>query len=445
MMADAVRPLRHAALALALATPLAAASPAAAVDLTEIVDSYAPASPFAFHASLGVDWQWRQRRGPIRREFTCIAHETLGGASLCPDGSRVLLADELRVERTTSTLNVDARLGLGRVLELRLGLPVVLYARHQLRFAPGVDEGQSLTDPYNQPSLFDVPFTAAERAGLGDPRVGLRVAPLSGARDPLEPSWVLGAALDLPWGSVRRADNTDVGEGVWRLTLSSALSTRVFRWLEPFFSLDGALAFASADSVYRDGGRVETVSGPAHRVGVRFGAELVPFENPTTRSAVRLVLGGKVDVVFDGRGYSDLADALGTSACDPSASDEPCGLTTYDRGDIDPRTGAPRKTDGVTTIEHHLVVGGWLGVRYEVFEALELRATASVARESDHFITFSDVGVDLDGQNDVEALNASGQNEISPTWLGSVDTPGHRFRTGGIWILGIDIAMRAKF
>ena len=432
-------------MAAAFALASAGASAARAVDLTEIVDSYAPADPLAVHASLGVDWLWRQRRGAVRREFTCIAHETLGGESLCPEGSRVLLADELRVERTTSTLNLEARLGLGRALELRLTQPLVLYDRHALRFAPGVDEDQSLTDPYNQPSLFDVPSTARERSGFGDPRLGLRVAPLSGARDPLDPSWVLGASVELPLASARRATNTEIGEKAWRITLSSAHSARVLPWLEPFFSLDGTLAFAAGGSPLADRGPTETVSGPPQRLGARFGVELVPFENAETRSAVRLVLGGRVDVWSDGRGHSDLADALGTSPCDPLDAEAPCSLTTYDRGDTDPVTGFPTKTDGVTTIEHHLAIGGWLGVRYEVFEALELRAEASATREGDHFVTYADVGVDLDGIGGVERENAAGARELNPTWLSSVDRAGRRYRTGDMWTLGIDIAIRAKF
>lgn len=446
--ATARGPRRHApwlGAALAGLVLASASPPVVAADVTEIVDDFAPTDALVLHPSIGLNWQWRQRRGGIRREFSCIAHETIGGASLCPEGSRVALADELRVERTSAVLGVDARLGVGRLLELRVTLPFVLFDRNGLEFAPGVTESNSLTDPYNQPSLFDAPFQAGARSGVGDLAIGVRVAPLSGARDPLDPSWVIGAAVQIPTASIRRADNTSVGDGVWRLDLSTAVSARVVRWLEPFFELGGTLAFAGGSSPFQDLGPTATLSGPAHRVGARFGVELVPFERAATRSAVRLEIGGRVDLVFDGRGFSDLADALGTSPCDPGDAGAPCTLTTYDRGDVDPVTGAPRKTDGVTRIEHHALVGGWVGVRYEVFEALELRARASATRESDHFLTFTDAGVDLDGANDVEGQNASGVDERDPSWLSSVDTPGARYRTGGIWILGIDLAIRGKF
>ncbi|TNF25486.1 MAG: hypothetical protein EP329_23030 [Deltaproteobacteria bacterium] len=430
--------------ALVAALALTTAGDARAAEVTEIVDDFDQTDALELNPSIGLNWQWRQRRGGIRREYPCIANETLGGESLCPEGSRVGLADELRVLRTSAVLNVDARLGLGRLLELRATLPVVLYDRNALDFAPGVSENNSLTDPYNQPSLFDVPFEARERSGLGDLQLALRVAPLSKARDRLDPDWVLGVSLDLPTASIRRADNSAPGDGVWRLGLSTAVSSRVVRWLEPFLELNGTIAIPGGASPYVDLGPTATLSSPAHRIGARFGLELVPFEKHETRSAVRLELGGRFDVVFDGRGFSDLADALGTSTCDPSDA-EPCTLTTYDRGDVDPVTGLPKKTDGITRIEHHLVIGGWLGLRYEVFEALELRARASVFRESDHFLTFTDAGVDLDGVNDVQRENGSGVNELDPTWLSGVDEPGTRYRTGGLWTLGIDFAIRAKF
>jgi len=431
--------------AVAASLLLCVGSPAGAAEVTEIVDDFAQTDALELNPSVGLNWRWRQRRGDLRREFSCIANETIGGQSLCPSGSRVMLADELQVRRTTAVLDVDARLGLGRLLEVRATLPIVLFDRNQLDFAGGVTEGNSLTDPYNQPSLFDVPHRANERSGLGDLRVELRVAPLSKARDPLDPSWVIGASLDLPTASIRTADNSEVGDGVWRLGLSTAVSARVVRWLEPFFELNGTIAIPGEASPFVDLGPTATLSSPAHRLGARFGIELVPFERAETRSAVRLEVGGRVDLVFDGRGFSDLADALGTSTCDPSDAAEPCNLTTFDRGDVDPLTGRRLKTDGITRIEHHLVIGGWLGLRYEVFEALELRARASVYRESDHFLTFTDAGVDLDGVGDVQGRNAAGINELDPTWLSGVDEPGARFRTGDIWTLGIDFAIRGKF
>ena len=157
---------------------------------TEIVDGWGAEDSLSLRPHVSLDWEWRRRRGAIRRETLCYAHETLGGASLCPEGSRVLLADDLETERTTSVLTVTPALALGDAFELSFALPIVLSEQTDLRHASGVDEGNSLTDPYNRPSLFEVPARGPTRAGLADVSATLRVAPF-GFGEERDGRWVL--------------------------------------------------------------------------------------------------------------------------------------------------------------------------------------------------------------------------------------------------------------
>ncbi|MCA9515708.1 MAG: hypothetical protein KC635_12250 [Myxococcales bacterium] len=410
---------------------------------TEIVDGWGAEDSLSLRPHVSLDWEWRRRRGAIRRETLCYAHETLGGASLCPEGSRVLLADDLETERTTSVLTVTPALALGDAFELSFALPIVLSEQTDLRHASGVDEGNSLTDPYNRPSLFEVPARGPTRAGLADVSATLRVAPF-GFGEERDGRWVVGLTLTLPTASERAAGNDAVGEGMYAVRLENAFSGKVTRWLEPFAAVDVTLVRGAAGSVFDADAPTQTLTGPAHRLGVSFGAEVTPYERKD-KSAVRLEVGGRIEAVFDGRARTDLFDALGTSGCDPRSEDAPCDLTTYDRGDVDPATSAPRRTDGVTDEEHHAVLSGWLGIRYEVFEVLELSARASLAMETDHFLTFADVGEDLDGVGGIQRTNTQGQNELNPVYASAFDAPGTRFRTGGITTFGVDVAARVKF
>ena len=115
-------PIRRACIALLL---VASATPAAmASELTDLQGPYIGDGPIAFRASL--DYHWRRRTAAIVREFDCLRHEVIGGASSCPNGSRIGFARDLKVEQTTSLLDVDLRLAFYRAFEVRLRLPFVM-------------------------------------------------------------------------------------------------------------------------------------------------------------------------------------------------------------------------------------------------------------------------------------------------------------------------------
>ena len=175
-------------------------SGALAAEQTEVIDPFPRGDDTYVDASLNVSWEMLVREGRILREFRCLAHDTIegGGAVLCPDGSRVLLARELVARRETHRLNLDTALAFRRYLVATLRVPVVLHDLTTLDYDAGVSSSNSSVDPYNIPSLFSVPNTGPTRAGVGDPTLTLRIAPLSFARDETQPTWIL--ELGLPTG-----------------------------------------------------------------------------------------------------------------------------------------------------------------------------------------------------------------------------------------------------
>lgn len=391
----------------------------------------------AVGARVGLTWRQRTTTESVDREFVCLAHEVVDGSSLCPERSGIRFADDLEAETTTSELELDFRMALWRTIELRVRLPIILSDETALGFADGVDGKNSLTAPYNADQTFSVPHRAS-RSGLGDPSLALWATPLARVRDVSSPTLALGLELGLPLAAVRSPGTDGVGSGIFSMTFAIAGSARVQSWLEPFARFDVTLALAASNELYPDRGETQTISGPAQRVGFKAGAELVPYERAKDRSAVRIELGGELAFISAGRAPTVLFDAIGTSPCstrEPGAAD-PCSLTTT-------ATGA--RANGTTVEEEHLALGTWLAVHYDVFETLRISARASASWQTPHFLTFSDVGVDVDDDGDVDSENSDGEDERDPDYVESWDEPGSRFRSASELTLGVDLSVSVRF
>lgn len=428
--------VRAAAMALVAAlVALVDVRAAGAAEVTELWSPF-PQGGETVGVKVGLGWRHRATRLSVDRELLCLAHETIGGQSACAGGSGVVMARDLEAEVIESALDVDFRIALFRAIEARVRLPIVLHGSTSLTFADGVDGRSSRTAPYNADAIFALPNDSGGRGGLGDPVLGIWGAPLSSAREENDPTLLLGLELTLPIAEPRRAGSTNVGGGIFGVTLAVAGSARVYDWLEPFARLDVALQLGADNTLYPDLGETQTVSGPPHRIGLRAGLELVPWEQAADGSAVRIELGGHVELVTAGRSPTVLFDAIGTSACSPSDADDPCTLTT---------TASGRPARGATIEEEHLALGTWLGVHYDVFETLRLTVRANVGWRTPHFLTFSDIGADTDGDGLVEGENARGQSEYDPDYVPTWDDPGGRFRSSSELTLGIDVGVSARW
>lgn len=438
----------RAAARFAAATALLALCPGAlAAERTDVVDSFERPAEEMIDGTVTVEWDMLLRSGRIMREFRCLAHDTIegGGAELCPTGSGVLDARELRVDRQIHVLRIAAELAFWRIATFRVDVPLVLFDQTHLSGDAGVSSNNSTVDPYNVPSLMDVPYAGTTRTGIADPSLSVRVTPMSRARDLTRPTWALDLRLVMPIAPIKTASNKAVGEGVWRIDLSTSLSSRPIRWVEPYFQATGTLRFAASNSLFQDYGPTQTLVAPGHGLGALVGTEIIPYEDVEKQRKLAIDLGAGVEYRFEGREYSDIFEALGRSSCDPVDPDDPCDLTTYERGDIDPATKKRRRADGITDVEQYATLSGWAGVHYQMLKWVKLSAKFTFAYEMPHFITFADAGRDLDGQNQVEARNSNKVNEFNPVYNESYDALGTRFRTGGMSMYGVTIALQGKF
>ena len=420
-------------------------TPAMGAQVTEVVDTFSTDETFG-GGYASVNWGMRFRSGPILRETLCLAHDTAAGAgaTLCPGGSRVLDARELWVDRQVMSMNIDAVVGFWRHASLKLRVPVVLSDQTSLRFDDGVNATNSSVDPYNQPSLFTVGNNGPTRAGMGDPSLWLRFNPISWSRDAARPTWSLEMGLTIPTPMVKESNNTHVGQGLWQLDLATAVSARPTRWLEPYFRSGVTFRIPGQSSLFQDLGRTQTLVAPGHILEGRIGIEFIPWERRDVRQHFSVDVGGRIAFAFEGREYTDLFEALGSSDCDPSNPDNPCDLTTYDR-DANIATSQRRKTDGITDVDNYATLGTWLSMRYRPTSAFQLGLAVTGDFEMAHFLTFADAGVDLDNKDAVELQNDDGFNEYNPVYADGIDFPGNRFRSGGIWSVGFTVDAQWRF
>jgi len=176
---------------------------------------------------------------------------------------------------------------------------------------------------------------------------------------------------------------------------------------------------------------------------------------------VSIELGFGLDYVFEGREYTELFEALGTSRCsaadgcfgstytfsDPKVlretvsalstevakENDPAKKATLQaqldaaRSDLD---GAP-VTDGITDVEHYGIYSFLAALNVRPIEYFSFGVAFKLASIQPHFITFADAGKDLDGINGVETNSdvSGGVNEYNPKYIKELDEIGNRFKT----------------
>ncbi len=406
------------------------AVPAAAGEHTETLSAFDEDAKW--QGILGVRFLNIQHTALITRELVCQGG---GRSSVCGGTSQILDTRQLAVKESMNVLNIDLRTGLYKDLELSLTLPIVFGWSTSVSNDDGVGQGNSLVDTgQNATSLFSMPYDSPSRAGVGDLSLGLKYAVFNQARNGRFPTWVVSFDYQAPTGTARKAGEPSVGSGIHQITLGTAISRRFGKWAEPYMRVRGNLRFPAGSSPFQNLVVTQTRVGPGHSIGVEFGSEFFPWREPTKEgSYVSIAVGVLGEYVFDGREYTELFDALGTSGCQAASG---CQLTRMTRHKeptgttfVDPPAGQPRVTDGTTDVERYGRLGATVGVTYQPIRWVRLRLDFTYTRTTSHFITFADAGkTDLNGDGEIDHGKNGGANEFSPYYNENFDDYGRRFR-----------------
>ncbi len=424
---------------------------ARAAEVTNVIDAFDGDKPW--DGILGLRFVRQQRTALIVREWLCQSDDNvdvaIGKNPLCPDGNQLVDTRQLKTTETMNVLNIDLRSGLYEDFEVYLTLPVVLGWSSLVEYDDGVSGSNSLVDTDLRPSLFGVPSQSTSRAGLGDLKVGLKIAPFHESRDAQYPSWVIAFEYRAPTGAPRAAGEASVGSGVHAMTFHTAISRRVYPWFDPYFKLHATVIVPDPSGPFKHQVETQTLIHPGHTLGLVMGSEFHPYGDPEDESKyVSVNLGFRADFTFEGREFTDMFDPLGTSECHPSNN---CARTTYTR--LDPsrekleEDGTFRRTDGVTDVEQYGRFGFTAGATYQIMKHVRVNLAVNWWHTTSHFITFADAGKDLDGVNNVERSNTGNPpvNEYNPFYNESYDDFGRRFRVDADNTLELVFAVEGRF
>jgi hypothetical protein len=404
---------------------------ASAAEVTRVASSFEDQHPFGMYLDFTFDRA--QDKGTITREWY------VGGASQD--------VRELQYLRLDTALQIDAHLGLYRDLELHVGVPVVFQQDRSWAFDTA--SGPATTSIYRNcvsargiscatpgqgtGHLFEVGSpTTSYRGGLGDFTFGLAWAPFVQRKDPSKPTWVL--RLDWTAPTAARLDPTvatsatsrgAIGQRIHQYTFTTALSKRLY-FAEPYFELhytlpwvgSGAYSNCEHPSALARGEncgtlpwtRQETGIKPPHTGGVSFGTELTFFERPEVHQRLALDLKAWVTYVSQGRYENELTDLLAQRLL--SSSD-------------------------------YVQLGGQVGLVGQAAEFITLKASASLAYDTAHFLTDEPVALQSFSLNAADLGGSVPQ--LNPSYDARVDRPGQRFRMNDEFVFRIQVTSTFNF
>lgn len=322
-----------------------------AVELLEVASSFDRADMFDFSMRLSFDQQ--SRRAPIRRE-TNIAQSGLTTGGYTSD-----LMDVATYHESTQRLIPEINIGLFRDLELSVRMPVILANNRRLEERNGSASQTAPTAGLVGEQLFSPDFESPTRSGIEYLAIGLDVGIMNQFRKPERPNWVLGvegrfnvsepmkACTSAPKeGQVACAHEADrnrngeadpfVGsewaelegesEGAFSGSQSAGVSrgttgleghayvSKRLRYIEPYTGVSALFEFQGKDTAYGPFNLEGVlVNHPPFKGTVTAGVAVIPWEQVERfrRLIVDFRLSGTY--VSEGRDYSELFDALGSS------------------------------------------------------------------------------------------------------------------------------------
>lgn len=329
-------------------------------------------------------------------------------------------AQEVAISRqVTNALALDVAVGVYRDLMVYLRVPLVLSDTRQLSLPSGMTAQQSDSFLRQGPGLrdepvFQLPYQSATRSGLPGIEVGVSWGLANQYRTPYLPTWVVGLETRIDLGKPMGActDRGGCDAGISRGTLGFSLDTRWsyrVRFVEPYLGLrftrewatTASRAFAAQDGAVPDD--IDTT--PPSVQTLTLGAALFAWEDRARFQRLSLDLRGYAAYVSEGRDYSPLFDALGTTGS--RLLSEP-----YKSG-----AGEVGFT-GLTNVASYARFAAELAVATQAARYVSFRLGVRFAHSTTHVLT-----------NAAACVAASGacSERVNPQYRPIIDLPGQRF------------------
>lgn len=469
-------------------------------EYTDVPDAFDDDDPFDIHLSLGYQHTWRS--STIRRETSI---------SEAPFSSGGYTASTLNVadyRETTSRLNTAAKIGLYKDIALVVRMPVILQNDRSLGSLDNSAAVQSTVlagIPGEQ--LFFLPFESPTRSGIEYLAVGADFGVLNQYRDPTKPSWVIGLegrfnvsepmhacnantanSCTYPNDVLRQgsgltplvADRTTgqlvnrapgpndivlnegesgerdpgVSRGTTGLELHTYLSKRM-KYVEPYGGIEALFEFANGNSEFGSSAG-SLVNHPPFEGSMVVGLTVIPWEAVDQFQRITLDLRFRGTYRSEGRDYSELFDALGSSPaaslrypnyneyqpfCDPATSARCASLYGNNPPSVANTDSQKVYTTGITDVQAHGRYALTGAVTWRAGEYVKFNVGGMLTAVQGHFIT-ADQACNPSFQGDRGASGpcqafddtATGGQTLritgipNPNYRAVINTPGRRFR-----------------
>jgi hypothetical protein len=448
-------------------------------EIVQVADAFDDGDLFDLHLSLGYQSTWKTAR--IYRE-TSILQQGLSTGGYTASNLNVA-----EYKEQVSRLNTRADIGIYKDIALVIRLPVILSDERSLDSVGGSDAQQTTVlagAPGEQ--LFQLPFDSPTRSGIEYLALGLNFGIMNQARTPTAPSWVLGGEVRLnvsepmhacnknpnslnqapAEGQVKCANSSDidrngvagdqegnfsgdrqagVSRGTTGLALHTYLSRRV-KYIEPYGGFHVLFEFPVEDSDYRSTDLQGTlVNHPPLRGTMLVGMAVIPWE--VKDAFQRLTIDGRFTgtYVSEGRDYSELFDALGSSDAPSLRTPQHAGYRAPGPEDNIDDNVYPSIVDensqlvyftGLTDVQQHGIYQFSLSATYQAGEYVKFNVGGGYTLIQGHFVTF-DQACNPDFDNDIgKAGPCRSRGESSydatgipnPNFRKVINDPGQRFK-----------------
>jgi hypothetical protein len=459
-------------------------------EVVQVVDAFDDDDLFDLHLSLGYQSTWKSAK--ILRE------SSLTDSGFSDGGYSRANLNVAEYTQRVSRLNTRADIGLYKDIALVIRLPIILSDDRELKGLDGSEKNQAFAlagAPGEQ--LFKLPFKSPTRSGVEYLAIGIDAAPMNQARDSTKPTWVVGiegrfdvsepmhactknpSTLNVNSGlapgdpQVECAHYSDinrdgkgssagqydggtagqlegdfsggrkpgVSRGVTALEGHTFVSRRV-KYIEPYGGFRALLEFQNDSSDY---GATDLqgslVNHPPFKGTMIFGLNVIPWEVRDAFQRLAFDFRFTGTYVSEGRDYSELFDALGTS--DAATLRYP-NFDTYQFENNDPtRPSVVNPTSqkvyftGLTDVQQHGVYTLSGSVNWQVGEFVKFNLGGAYTLTQAHFITFDqacnpDFTGNLGKAGPCKGVNKAGNTIASgipnPNYRKTINDPGHRFK-----------------
>jgi hypothetical protein len=376
-------------------------------------------------------------------------------------------------------------------------MPIILADNRKLDDLSG-SAGQQATALAGLPGegpLFSIPFTSPQRSGVDYIAIGADFGFMNQYRDPGKPTWVFGLEGRFSVGEPMHACNASpvspqvdcaypsdinrngvpgeyinaaaggslegvfnggrnpgVSRGTNALELHSYISKRI-KYIEPYAGFRTLFEFQQERSDYGISDlKGSLVNHPPFEGWGIFGMQVIPWEQRESFQRITLDTRFAMSYRTEGRDYSPLFDALGSSSAPGLRNPNYAAYTAAPAGSLNPSQvdlGSQKVYfTGLTDVQQFATFSGSFSVTWQAAEYVKFQAGLGYLREQSHSIT-TDQPCNPDFKGDLGAagpcLNvqplAGGGTQYSasgipnPNYRPAINTVGHRFRSddGSIW------------